>query len=260
MANNQPNDPTSGTGTTPWWASLIQSGANIYGSQNAGEQMQHGSQAGINTYGPQSTLGNNAFGALNAGLGMGGNMPDLTKMPGYNFAVDQGTKSINAQASAMGNLYTPNTLDAVGKYVSGSVALPAYQNYISNLMGAAGFGQNANANISQLQQNKGVAGGAAASNVSGAIGNLPWGQIGKAFGGGGSAPGPNNSGVNGGPNTGTDASGGYTDASGNYIGPNGPAFNGGSSTDYYGNMNTGYDNSQTDLSQSGGAWDNAPPG
>src|ERR1700680_677842 len=62
---------------------LIQTGANIYGAQNAGEQMQQGSQAGINQYGPQSTLGNMAFTNLESGLGMNGQPPDLTKMPGY---------------------------------------------------------------------------------------------------------------------------------------------------------------------------------
>lgn len=127
----------------------------------------------------QQGLGQGADTALGTALGTNGKPADYSgfeNMPGYQFAVKQGTQAIQRQAASMGNAYTPNTSEAVGQYVTGT-AMQDYNTYISQLMGAAGLGNSANTgianptmatgeNISQLQQNIGNA-KASAFNASG---------------------------------------------------------------------------------------------
>lgn len=202
-------DPATGSGSTSGggtdWGSILTgiggTAADIYGTQNASQAQTTGNQNAINTFMPQQQIGMGAMNTLADTLGTSGrpaNYSNFLNMPGYQFAVDQGTQSINRQASAMGNLYTPNTLDAVGKYVAGT-AMGDYNTYVSQLMGLANFGQNANANIAQGQINKGTAqaggyagtagaigsflGGPNASGVSGLV-NKGIGYLGGKFGGG----------------------------------------------------------------------------
>lgn len=166
--------------TSPLGA-LANAATNIYGYQNAGEQQQQGIDAGIgaeqgamgtaqnayssalgnvnNYYGtalsadqnywnPSLTTGNAAINTLGSVLGTtgsGGSTPNYSAfydMPGYQFAVNQGTQAIQRQASAMGSAYTPNTMDAVGQYVTGT-AMQDYNTYINQLLNTAGLGQNA---------------------------------------------------------------------------------------------------------------------
>lgn len=199
---------------------FLGAGANMYANQNAAEAENKGILAGIGTqqgtmgqinsiYSGQSALGNGAFSTLGSTLGLNGqpaNYSNFLNMPGYQFAVDQGTQAINRGAAAQGSAFTPNTLIDVGKYVTGT-AMQDYNTYVQQLMGAAGFGQQANQaqaqaqlqtneNISQLQQNSGVAeaGGQTAQggtlsrflggpNGSGLINGIANG-IGSLFGGG----------------------------------------------------------------------------
>ena len=207
------------TGALP---GIIQAGAGVYGSQNAAEKMTQADQNAIGTQ--QSTLGNigniwqtqrnlgtGADTALGSALGTNGKPADYSgfeNMPGYKFAVQQGTQAIQRQAASLGNAYTPNTAEAVGQYVTGT-AMQDYNTYINQLMGAAGLGSTANAglatpnyqtgaNISQLQQNQGYA---QASGVSGAanavggafgpngVGTGLLGAAGRYLGGGGGAGG-----------------------------------------------------------------------
>jgi hypothetical protein len=205
--------------------SILQSAAGAYGAQNAAEAVTNADTNAINTQ--QSTLGNiNNIWATQQGLGQGAdtalgsalgtngqpaNYSNFTNMPGYQFAVNQGTQAIQRQAAAMGSAYTPNTAAAVGQYVTGTAAQD-YNTYISQLMGAAGLGSTANtgiatptyqtgANISTLQQNQGYAQAAGVSGVSNAIGGFLGGATGSSLIGGGvsSLLGGNNSGsgVNG---------------------------------------------------------------
>jgi len=167
-----------------------------YASQNAAEAQNHGILAGIGTqqntlgnvnalydrslgnatsayngsmgnikslYSTQLDTGNKAFSGLQGALGLGGNAisPDiLTQMPGYQFAVNQGTNAINRAAAANGNLFTPNTLANVGNYVAGNVAMPAYQNYVSSLLQTAGLDAQGNQAVTNanLQTGAGIAG------------------------------------------------------------------------------------------------------
>ena len=166
------------TGALP---SVLQSAAGVYGSQNAAEKQTQADQNAILTqqnamgninsiWGTQQALGQGADTALGSALGTNGqpaNYSNFENMPGYQFAVNQGTQAIQRQAASMGSAYTPNTAIAVGNYVTGT-ASQDYNTYISQLMGAAGLGTTANQglqtgtqttanNVSQLQQNQGQA-------------------------------------------------------------------------------------------------------
>jgi hypothetical protein len=143
----------------------------------------------------QQALGNQAFSALGSTLGINGqpaNYSNFENMPGYQFSVQQGTQAINRAAAAGGDLYTPNTQAAVGQYVTGT-ASQDYNNYVSQLMQAAGFGQSANqtltganlttgGNVSQLQQNSGNAQASGVAGSAGAISSL-LGRYGTSLGG-----------------------------------------------------------------------------
>jgi hypothetical protein len=181
------------TGALP---GLLQGGAGVYGAQNAAEKQTQADQQAIGTQ--QSTLGNinsiwstqqqtgqGANTALQQSLGLNGQTADpsnFLNMPGYQFAVGQGTQAIQRQAASMGSAYTPNTSEAIGQYVTGTAAQD-YNTYISQLMGAAGLGTTANQglqtgaqtagnNISTLQQNIGQSNGTGVSTGANAVGGL----------------------------------------------------------------------------------------
>lgn len=181
------------TGALP---GVLQGAAGVYGSQNAAEKMTQADQNAIGTqqstlgninniWGQQQTLGQRADVSLGAALGTSGKPADYSgfeNMPGYKFAVQQGTQAIQRQAASMGNAYTPNTSEAVGQYVTGT-AMQDYNTYINQLMGAAGLGSTANAgkatptyqtgaNISQLQQNQGYAQASGVSGAANAVGGM----------------------------------------------------------------------------------------
>jgi hypothetical protein len=183
------------TGALP---GVIQAGAGVYGSQNAAQAQTSADANAIGTqqqtlgninniWGTQQNLGQGAQQQLGAALGTNGqpaNYSNFYNMPGYQFAVNQGTQAIQRQAASMGSAYTPNTAAAVGQYVTGT-ASQDYNTYIQQLMGAAGLGSTANQglqtgnqtvgnNISQLQQNQGQA------QASGVMGSAN--AIGGAFG------------------------------------------------------------------------------
>lgn len=223
---------TSGSGDwTNILGSLFSTGASLYGQQNAAEAAAHGNQSAINNqsatlgnilsmYQPQYNLGAGAFGTLGSTLGVNGgghaDYSNFLNMPGYQFAVQQGTQAIQRQAAANGTAYTPNTSAAIGQYVTGT-AMQDYNTYINQLMQAGGLGAQANqgignltygtgANISQLMSNIGqnnagkyaglggsLAGafGANSSGLASGIGSLARG-IGNLFGGGSN---PSTSGV-----------------------------------------------------------------
>ena len=172
----------AGIGTA---GSLAAANAETNADQNA-ITTQQGNLANINSiWSTQQQTGQGANTALQSSLGLNGqtaNPSNFLNMPGYQFAVQQGTQAIQRQAAAMGNAYTPNTAAAVGQYVTGT-ASQDYNTYISQLMGAAGLGTTANQglqtgsqqssnNISQLQQNIGQAQAAGYSGVASSAGGL----------------------------------------------------------------------------------------
>lgn len=167
-----------------------------YGAQNSSQAQNTGILSGIgaqqtaqtninNIFGTQATTGNGAMTALESALGLNGSAPNPStfyNMPGYQFAVDQGTQAINREAAAQGSLYTPNTLNAVGQYVTGT-ASQDYNNYISQLEQTAGLGASANqglatsnletaANTSSLDISSGNAEGSGVAGTTGALSSL----------------------------------------------------------------------------------------
>jgi hypothetical protein len=176
--------------------SLLQAGVGSAGSLAAANAETNADQNAITTqqnnlgninsiWSKQQGVGQGADTTLSSSLGLNGqtaNYSNFENMPGYQFAVQQGTQAIQRQAAAMGNAYTPNTAAAVGQYVTGT-ASQDYNTYISQLMGAAGLGTTANQglqtgsqqssnNISQLQQNIGQAQAAGYSGVANSAGSL----------------------------------------------------------------------------------------
>lgn len=193
----------SGSGTSsPYGGSVfsnaigpvISAAAGVYGSQNnaedqikgisAAESTQSTAQQNINNlWAPQNAVGNNADKALNNLMTGGpGGTPDYSgfeNMPGYQFAISQGTQAIDRTGAAAGNAYTPNTAINVGQYVT-STAMNDYNTYVQQLMGQANLGNEAktqqtgaglqtSSNISQLQQNAGISQGAGSASSAGAI-------------------------------------------------------------------------------------------
>jgi hypothetical protein len=181
------------TGALP---GLLQAGAGTAGSLAASNALVNADQNAITTqqnnlgningiWSAQQQLGQGADTALGSALGTNGqpaNYSGFENMPGYQFAIQQGTQAIQRQAASMGSAYTPNTATAVGQYVTGT-AMQDYNTYISQLMGAAGLGTTANQglqtanqstanNISTLQQNIGQAQAGGYSGVASAAGGL----------------------------------------------------------------------------------------
>jgi hypothetical protein len=160
-------------------APIAGTGAQVYGQQNAAEAVSKANQGAIDNqrtflgnigdiYSPYTTAGAGATKALTAAEGIGGQPADYSNflnMPGYQFAVQQGTQALQRQAAASGSAFTPNTLNAVGQYVTGT-AMQDYNTYIQQLQSTAGMGAtaanqlgnityNTGANISQLMANTG---------------------------------------------------------------------------------------------------------
>src|SRR5580698_4191307 len=207
---------------------VLSTGASVYGSQNAAEANTNANIAAMGTanaglaniqgiYGTQQQLGQGAMQTLGSTLGTNGqpaNYSNFLNMPGYQFAVQQGTQAINRQAAAQGNAYTPNEAQAVGQYVTGT-ASQDYNTYVSQLEQAAGLGQQANSaltgatlqtagNVEQAQVNTGLAQaqgynaagtalGSSIGNILGSSGNGS-GLLGM-LGGGSSGGGSSNNGT-----------------------------------------------------------------
>jgi hypothetical protein len=172
----------AGVGTA---GSLAAANAESNADQNAITTQQNNLGNINNIWSTQQQLGQGADTALGSALGTNGtpaNYSNFENMPGYQFAVSQGTQAVQRQAAAMGSAYTPNTAAAVGQYVTGT-ASQDYNTYISQLMGAAGLGTTANQglqtanqttanNISGLQQNIGQAQAMGYTGVANSAGSL----------------------------------------------------------------------------------------
>jgi hypothetical protein len=161
--------------------SLLGTGAQLYGQQNAGQAISSAATAGIgqanktlgnvsNIWQPQQTLGASADAALASSLGLNGqpaNYSNFMNMPGYKFAVQQGQQAAERQAAAMGNAGNSGTAAMIGNQVTGT-AMQDYNNYINQVYQGAQLGSTANTsltganmgtagNIEQLGLNSGIA-------------------------------------------------------------------------------------------------------
>lgn len=101
---------------------------------------------------PQRALGTGASGLLanlwglpNPTTGAAATAPNYSgflNSPGYKFTVGQADQALNRQAAAGGNLYSTNTLANLGNLNAG-LASTQYNNYVNQLMTAAGLGNAA---------------------------------------------------------------------------------------------------------------------
>ena len=160
----------------------------------AGTTAGYGANAGLTALGTPGGTAPAASGQTGGGGGPGGigapgsssngstgtnangnpNYAGFYNTPGYQFALGQSQQAIQRGASARGNLYSAGTLNQLNQNAAG-YASQNYNNYVSQLMGLAGIGQNANSstqsaattagnNIAQNQLNAGTA------NASGILG------------------------------------------------------------------------------------------
>jgi hypothetical protein len=177
---------------------LVGTGAQLYGQQNAAEAVTNAATSGMNTatsylgnvnsiWNPQQSLGAGADTALGSTLGTNGqpaNYSNFLNMPGYQFAVNQGTQAIQRQAAANGSAYTPNTAEAVGQYVTGT-AMQDYNTYVNQLYQAAGLGSTANTALTGANmttagniENLGLQSGAAQAGMYNSMGQTVGGALG----------------------------------------------------------------------------------
>lgn len=70
--------------------------------------------------------------------------------PGYQFRLDQATKSLQASQAARGGLLSGGAAKELTQYSQG-IASDEYGNYINNLMGLAGIGQNAATTMGNIE-------------------------------------------------------------------------------------------------------------
>lgn len=141
-------------------ASSIYSG--IAGSGTADKMAKAqlaGTNKAIEATQPYLTSGLAANTQLSGLLGTGGENKDdilelLRNSPGYQFKLDQGTDAINKSLAARGGLFSGNAIKASQEYGQG-LADQTYNDYIRNLMGQAGAGQNAAGAIGDLYQDTG---------------------------------------------------------------------------------------------------------
>lgn len=197
--------------------------AGIAGSAMASGAQQDAANTAANTqlsiYGqnkamlsPWANQGLSDYGTLNSLLGVGGNsatmQSTLEGLPGYQFTLGQGLKSVQNSAAARGLGVSGAALKGAANYSTG-LANSQYGNYVGQLQNAtntglsaanalAGVGTQTGAGVASSQIAGGNAAAAGYNGIAGSIGNaagsLPLaailsqnqGGLGGLFGGGGS--------------------------------------------------------------------------
>ena len=206
-----------GIGAAILGAAGIAGGAGIIGSSSAAGAQENAanvaSQTELNIYGqnkalltPWANQGQQAYGTLNQLLGVGGNsqtMQDtLSNLPGYQFTLGQGLKSVQNSAAARGLADSGAALKGAANYSTG-LANSTYGTYVNQLQNSANTGvsaANALAGVGttvggQVAGNQIGAGNAAAagyngiaSSIGNAAGSLPLASfLNNGLFGGGSA-------------------------------------------------------------------------
>jgi len=72
------------------------------------------------------------------------------KSPGYQFRLESAQNALQASQAARGGLFSGGAMKEMNKYTQG-IASDEYGNYINQLSGLAGMGQNAANNMSQIE-------------------------------------------------------------------------------------------------------------
>ncbi len=99
---------------------------------------------------PWLTAGTGALGQL--GQLNSGNFSSFTQSPDYQFAYDQGLKTLDRSAAAHGRLNSGGYEQDLVKYGQG-MATQNYNNYYNKIAGIAGVGQTASQNLGVLGAN-----------------------------------------------------------------------------------------------------------
>jgi hypothetical protein len=104
------------------------------------------------------------------------------KSPGYQFRLEQGQKALEATQAARGGLLSGGAMKEMNKYSQG-IASDEYGNYINQLAGLAGIGQNAANAMGNIEIGQGnvIAGYNMASGMAGAN---KYQNLGNSIGGG----------------------------------------------------------------------------
>lgn len=116
---------------------------------NAGNQVQQ-------DYAPYAQTGQLANTQLQGLFGLNGNgaqaaaQANWQNTPGYQFALDQGLKAVNADAAAKGQILSGNNQQAVQQFGTG-LANQTYNNYLTNLIGQQQQGVNAAGGVASGQ-------------------------------------------------------------------------------------------------------------
>jgi hypothetical protein len=189
--------------SNPWSALLGGIGSAIAsplaaGAANQGEQNMIGQQGQIeqqllNTWNPQYVTGVGANAGLQSILGLNGQTPNYAAFensPSYLAALTTGDQAINRSAAASGNAFSSNTLADLGNF-NAMTAAGNYNNYVTQLMQAAGLGNSANQGLNQatlatgnnIGQGLVNQGGNNAAGITGQIGGIAQG-LGALLGGG----------------------------------------------------------------------------
>lgn len=151
--------------------------------ENAAESATQAQLSMFNTtqanFAPQVQLGQGAANMLGGIYGIGGvtggtggtttgspqpNYAAFYNSPGYQFALSQGQSQVDKQAAAGGNLYSSNTLAALGANQQG-IASTQYNSYINQLLSMAGLGNAASSGVGTAATATGQ--GVAASTIYG---------------------------------------------------------------------------------------------
>ncbi len=177
-------------------AAILGAGATAFaGSQAAGAQRDSSNLAAktqMDIYGQNRDLlnpyiqgGLGSYGTLNNLLGVGGNsatmQSTLEGLPGYQFTLGQGLKSVQNSAAARGLGTSGAALKGAANYSTG-LANSQYGNYVGQLQNSAntgaqagsalaGVGQATGANIGSAQIGAGNASAAGYNAIGGSIAN-----------------------------------------------------------------------------------------
>ena len=169
--------------------SAIGAGAQIYSANQAASAQKSAANKAINaqeqmyntTRGdlmPYNTAGQGALGTLNKLLTPGTDMSStLSSLPGYQFTLNQGLQSVQSGAAARGLGSSGAALRGAADYTTG-LAQSQYGNYVNQLLGVAGLGENAAAQTGNYgtQTGQGIAGSIGAAGNASAAGSIATGN------------------------------------------------------------------------------------
>lgn len=128
---------------------------------------------------------NGAAGTTQANQALG----NYLNSSGFQFAQNQGSRSISGNQAAKGLLNSGSTAKALSTFGT-ELAQQGYGNYLNSLAGVAGQGLTAAGQIGQAGTQGGAqAGNAMQSGITGLFGSVGGGIANSGFGGFGSAPG-----------------------------------------------------------------------